>query len=149
MQRVARLENLQHRALLLGLRFHPLNGMVNVWVELSTVRLDALEAMARKRLPKLSIDQLETLPVFFIGGIAVRGERPIERIQNGKQSFDQPRDAAVTGLVALSLDALPIVLEVGLSPDQRLPQLFFFCLELGQLLGGDGSVRRWSRGVLS
>ena len=91
--------------------------------------------MAREGIPKLFADQHHALAIFFVGGIVVRLERPIESIEDGNQIRDQAFDAATRLIMAVTLDPLTIVFEIGLAADQCLKEIFFFRAEPGDLHG--------------
>ena len=62
-------------------------------------------------------------------------ESTVECIQDRKNLFDNHFDAAMTVLLALSLDALAVVIKIRLTADKRVHQLLFVGQELGDLIG--------------
>ncbi len=67
------------------MRFHALNRLMQVRIELFSRGLDALHAMLREHFPELLADQLEAFAIFLIRRIVMRGERAIETIQHRKR----------------------------------------------------------------
>src|SRR5258708_1691056 len=72
---------------------------------------------------ELLVDQLEALAVIFVGWLAVRGEGMLETVNDRNERFDHPGGIALGILGALPFDALAVIVEVGLAPQQRLPQV--------------------------
>src|SRR5882672_5796494 len=127
------LEDVENETVGMVFRFGALDGLVNVRIENLPGGINALHAVAREGIPKLFADQHHALPIFLVGGIVVRLERPIESIEDGNHIRDQTFDAAARLIMAVALDPLPIVFEVGLAADQRLKEIFFFRAELADL----------------
>src|SRR2546422_147841 len=73
---VALLEDFQHSAVFVVYRFHPLDSLMIVGVEAFAFGLDALQAKAGERVPKLAVDELKTLAVIFVRGVVVRRQGP-------------------------------------------------------------------------
>ena len=112
--------------------------LVKVRIKLFTRRRNTLQSVARERIPKLAINQFEALAILLVRRIIVRLEAALKAIQRREQFLDQPADAASMLLLAVALDALAVVVEVRLTADHRLRQLFLFCLEARHLVG-DGA----------
>ena len=64
MKQVARLHLADNDSFLMLSRFHPLDRVMKMRVELLPHRINAHEPLLRQRLPQLAADQLETLAVF-------------------------------------------------------------------------------------
>ena len=138
---VAGLKYFDDRSVRVVERFNTANRVMNMRIEILALGFDSLEALLREGIPKLAVDELETLAIFGVGWLVVRGERALEGIENGQKLFYQRLDTAVTVLLALFFDALAVILEVRLPANQRVGQLLLFGLEFLQLLGERGFAR--------
>jgi hypothetical protein len=129
------LENVENESVGMVFRFGALDGLVKVRIENLPGGLNALHTMTREGIPELLADQHHALAIFFVRGIVVRLESPVESIENGNQIRDQAFDAAARLIMAVTLDPLAIVFEVSLAADQCLKEIFFFRAEPGDLHG--------------
>ena len=94
---------------------------VNVRIEMFAFRFDSRQSVLREHVPQLFLNQLKTFEMFVgFARVAVRLQRAIEAIQNGKQILEEARDAAAAFLVTVALDALAIIFKVRLAQHQRL-----------------------------
>src|SRR6266699_5438835 len=112
------LEDVENESVGMVFRFGALNGLVNVRIENLSRGINALHAVTREGIPELLADQHHALAIFFVAGIVVRLEGPVESIEDGNQIRDQAFDAAARLIMAVALDPLPIVFEVGLAAEQ-------------------------------
>ena len=129
------LKDVEDKSVGMIFRFGAFDGLVNVRIENLSGGINALHAVTREGVPELFPDQQHALAIFFVGGIVVRLERPVESIEDGNQIRDQAFDAAARLIMAVTLDPLAIVFEVSLAADQCLKEIFFFRAEPGDLHG--------------
>src|ERR1700719_4853706 len=120
---VAGLIHLQDGAVFGLVGFRAIDCLMKMRIEMLADRLDALDAELGEVVEELLVDQLETLAVIFVGRLAVRGEGMLETVNDGNERFDHPSGIALGIFGALSFDALAVIIEVGLAPQQRLPQI--------------------------
>src|ERR1700693_5154303 len=152
---VAVLEDLDDGAVGIVRSFHALDGLVEMRIEGSALRSDALDPVLGQGVPQLPINNFQALAVFLIRRIIMSFKSTVEGIEHRKELADQPADAAAVLFLALALDAFAVILETGLAPDQRLHQLVLFGFEARQLRGqgagrrlrGVGHIGRLRRGV--
>jgi hypothetical protein len=135
MKHVAGLHFADHGPVAMLGRFDALDRMMKMRVEFLADGFDPRETLLRKCVPELASDEFEAFEIFGGTGISLRGESAIKSVKHGKKVFDQYLDTAMPVVVAFSLNALPIVLEVSLSSNQRIEQLLLFGLELLNLFG--------------
>src|SRR5882724_2846556 len=105
---------------------------MGVRIELLTDRIDAFDTKLGNAFKKMFVDQFEALAVDLVFFFPVCRERIFEQVDDRDQSFDQASGGTPGILGAFLLDALAIVVEVGLTTEQRLAQIFKF----GQKLRG-------------
>jgi hypothetical protein len=123
MKYVARLEDLHDRAVFVVGGFQAIHGLMQMRIELLSDRIDALSPELGEVFDELLVDQLKTLAINLLLLLTVRRQRMLEPVDDGYQPLNQPRRRALGILRAFLLDALAIVVEIGLSPQQRLPQI--------------------------
>src|SRR5580698_6691126 len=109
LEHVSRREFVYHYPLCMIGRFHFLDRVVQVRVELFTDGIDALHALLRKNVPNLPADQLEAFAIFRVGRIVIAGERAIKAVEYSEQRLDDSLDAAMTGLAGFFFDTLFVV----------------------------------------
>ena len=115
MKYVPVLEDVENESVGMVFRFGALDGLVKVRIENFPGGIDALHAVPREGIPELLADQHHALAIFFVGGIVVRLERPVESIEDGNQIRDQAFDAATRLIMAVTLDPLRTDSHLGLG----------------------------------
>src|SRR5207245_6653836 len=145
MKEKAILQNIQNSSLRMIVRLDALDSLMVVRVEGLARSHDALESMARQRVPKLAINQFQTFTIFLVSRIVVRLERPLECIQNRQKVFDQSAHSMAPIFLALALHALAVILKVRLPAHQGLHQFVLFGLQAGGSLGERGRLASFGR----
>jgi hypothetical protein len=69
---VTLLKNFDHGFVGMIVRFHAIDGHVQIGIERFSSGVDALKAVPRERVPELLVDQLEAFAIFLVGWIVVR-----------------------------------------------------------------------------
>src|SRR5215469_7086213 len=110
---------------------------------------DFLQALLREHVEHLLANQLESLAKFVVCGVAMCGNGAVEAVENGKQIFDEDFGAAMAVMMALAVDALPIVVEIGLKAKQSVLQISFFSGEFLEFVADYFFHGGTVRGVLS
>ena len=105
------------------LRFHTLDGLVLMGIELLPLGLNALETQFRQRGPQSPVDQIEPFAEFLVPGVAVGFERAFKVVENRKDGLDRVADGAMVFRGAVSFDALAIVLKIRLQSHKRIQQI--------------------------
>ena len=137
---VARLEDLQDRAVGLVCGHSAIHGLVKMRIERLAKGIDAHGAEACQVVQKLLIDQFKALAITLVLGFAVSRQRVLESIQYGNQTFDKTGGGTLDGFVIFLFRALAVVREVSLVPYEGLTQVlqvgreFFYFLILPRRL---------------
>ena len=137
---VAWLEDLQDRAVGMLCGDSAIHGLMKVRIERLTEGIDAFGTQARQVVQKLLVDEFKTLAIALVLGFAVSGQRMLESIQYGNQTFDEAGRGTLDGFVVFLFRALAVVREVSLVPYEGLTQVlqvgseFFYFLILPRRL---------------
>jgi hypothetical protein len=84
----------------------------------------------------MALDQLDSLAVVVLRRMA--GKRAVKSVEDRQQILHQAADAAAGFVLALALDTLAIVIEIGLAPDQRAGQFFLLGYQTRDILDRNG-----------
>ena len=95
-------------------------------IELLPKRIDTLNSKLGQVIDELPVDQLEPPAINLVLFLAVRRQRMLEPIDHRYQPLDHARRRTPGIFRAFLLDALAIILEIGLPPQQCLPQIVKF-----------------------
>jgi len=122
MKQVAGLHFVHHGAIRMFVSRHAFDRMMKVRIERLANRLNTRQPLFRQNVAKLAPNEIESLAIFRAGRIALPGERAIKRVEHGKEIFDQEFHAAMALLLALTLDALSIIVKIRLAAKQRVQE---------------------------
>src|SRR5438445_13750129 len=85
MKEKAILQNIQNSSLRMIVRLDALDSLMVVRVEGLARSHDALESMARRRVPSLAINHFQTFTIFLLGRTVVPLHAPLDSIQKGQR----------------------------------------------------------------
>src|SRR6266849_1396166 len=131
MKHISRLKHLQNGAVLVFCRFRAIHCLVKMRIKGFSNGIDALCTQLRHVIQKLLVDELKPFSVIVVLGFAVRRQSVLESVDHRNEPFDDAGGSALGIFKALLLDALAVVVKVGLPPQQRLAQFFKVCGEPG------------------
>src|SRR5579875_165617 len=131
------LQFLDDRVVRMGGGFDAFDGVMKMGVEGFAFSFDFFQAVPGKRIEKLLANELKTLAVFVVRGVAMRGDGAVESVEDGQQAFDDDFGAAMAFVAALAFDALAVILEVGLEANERVFQVGFFGGEFFEFVADD------------
>ena len=117
--------------------FDALDSVMKVRVEALAFGFDFLQALLREHVEHLLANQLEAGAKFVMLGVTMRGNGAVEAVKHGEQMFHERFGAAVAFLMAFPVDALAVIVEIGLQPNQRVLQVNFLSGELFEFVADD------------
>ena len=120
------LKDFQNRAVVMFGGFSAIHGLVHVGIKRPTQGFDAVHTQPGQIIQKLFVDEFEASPVASVLIFLVRSKGVLKSIHNGDQRLDNTRRGSSGILRALFFDALAVIIEVGLAPQQRLLQVCEF-----------------------
>ena len=138
---VTRLENLHDGAFGVIRGFHAIHRLMKMRVEEFAERIDALSSKTSYILNELLVNELETLAITVIRGLAVGGERVLETVNDGNQALYHAGRVPLGILCAFALDPFAVIIEIGLAPNQGLAEFIEIVREFGQLGVRRGGIR--------
>src|SRR5208282_6114249 len=83
MEDIARLEDLQNRAVLVLKGFGTVHRLMDMRIKLLAQRIGALHAEARDVFHELLVNELEAFAIIFVFGFAMRRESVLEAVNDG------------------------------------------------------------------
>src|SRR5258708_21991634 len=147
MKYVTRLINLQDGTVLGFVGLDTIHRLMQMWVETLAGRVDALDAELGEIVQELFVDELETLAIIFVSGLAVHCKRVLEAVDDGDQRFDEASGIALGIFRTLFVDALAVIVKIGLTPEQCLLQILQITGQPGNFRIRGGGIRRDGLGL--
>jgi hypothetical protein len=149
---ISGLKNLQDRAIGVLCGFGTIEGLVQVRIERLSERISSLGSELRNVVQKLFVNQLEAFAVVFVFRFAMSGKSVFKTIDDGDKSFDDAGGGAFGIFGPFFLDALAVIVEVGLATEHCLTQFVKVRGQLGHFGVGFCGIRSYSlrfRGLLA
>lgn len=137
MEDVAGLEFLENSVVRVIGGFYAFDGVMKIWIEALAFGFDFLNALLREDVKHLFANQFEADTKLAVGSIAMRGDGAVETVEHGEQIFHEGFGAAMALLMAFTVGALAVIVEIGLEAKQRIFQVGFFGNELFEFVADD------------